>query len=288
MRKAVKTTFTDFPQLIVTPSTMICSACERAYSDKNLRFKPIYADKRGEYRVIERPEVLNLICHPQDEWVLSVPYSFKKHHWLYAGLSGKHTAYIGTDDRTVIINYDEFNIPEVVEEVQDCINYGVPRKEIKSGQYSIFTLTKFPFISDSEALFELIRPSGLLELIVQYTPAVKNKKVYERNEENEMLTVAENNAVALLGSIAKASKYRAENGLQFWDGFFERRINRFKSLEPHEFVSKLSEAVGAINNGGYAEMIRDMAEEDIQEAMDVIRSKTHLIVAIVFSERERG
>lgn len=74
MKRAIKTTFTDFPQLVLTPSTMICAECERAYNDKNLRFKPIYSDKRGEYRIIDRAEVLDLICNPQDEWVLSVPF----------------------------------------------------------------------------------------------------------------------------------------------------------------------------------------------------------------------
>lgn len=287
MKRAIKTTFTDFPQLVLTPSTMICAECERAYNDKNLRFKPIYSNKRGEYRIIERTEVLDLICNPQEEWVLSVPYSFKKHHWLYAGLSNRHMAYIGTDDRTIIIEYDKINIAELVNSIKDCIAYGVPRKELKAGIYSVFTLVKFPFLNSCEELFEQVRPSGLIDLIVQYTPAVKNKKTYERKEENTMLTSAENNAVTLLGCIAKSSKYRVENGLQFWDGFFERRINRFKSLGTHEFVSKLSEAVGSINNGGYAEMVRDMSEDDLNDMMTVIRSKTHLIVAIVYAEKDR-
>lgn len=288
IKKAIKTTFTDFTQLITNPSLYICDSCIKLYNDKNMRFKPIYSDCYGTYKIIDRSEVLNLLCNSKDKFVLSVPYSFKKHHWLYAGVSSPQKAYIGTDDRTVIVDYKRFNVTQIIDNVQDCINYGIPRNEIITGNYSIFTLSKFSFIKDIEKeFFSDARSSGLIELAVKYTPAIKNKKIYESEEENQMLTTAEVNAINLLGLIASGSEYRVSNGLQFWDGFFERRINRYKNLNAHEFVSCLSESVGTKHITGYQNMIKELSEDDLQEIMNCIRKETHLLVSIVYSERKK-
>lgn len=289
-KKALKKTFTDFVQFIQNPSTYVCDSCLELYEDRNLRFKPIFSDTQGSYRIPERPEILQIIRNPPEKFILSVPYSYKKHHWLYAGLSTRKKAYIGTDDRTVIIDYSKVDIETVTDKITDCLCYGVPRTELILGIYSVFTLSKFGFIERLENnLFAPIRQSGLIELIVKFSPAVaaKDKKIYENKEENGMLTNAEINAVNLLGFIASGSAYRAKNGMQFWDGFFERRINRFKHLNAHEFVSKLAEAVGTNHNSVYQQMIKEISEEDLDEIMTTIRKETHLLVSIVYSERSK-
>lgn len=95
----------------------MCDSCEKLYTDKNMRFKLIYSDQRGTYKIINRQDVLDILCNPPKEFVLSVPYSYQKHHWLYAGLSDQHKSYIGVDDRTIVVDYDRYNIKEVVENV---------------------------------------------------------------------------------------------------------------------------------------------------------------------------
>jgi hypothetical protein len=285
--KSVKTTFTDFTALIKNPSQYICDSCLNLYNDKNMRFKPIYSDAKGTYRIIDRSEVLDIIRNPADEFVLSLPYSFKKHHWLYAGVSNKDVAKIGTDDRTVIVDYRKTDINQLIDNIADLLQYGVPRSEIISGKYSIFTLSKFPFVKNvDDEILKDVRQSGLVELIVKYTPAVKNKKIYE-SEEETMLTEAEKNAVNLLGAIASGSEYRIQNGLQFWSDYFERRINRFKRLDPNEFVSKLAESVGTSNTCGYHDMVTALSDDQLSDIMDVIRKETHLLVSIVYSERKK-
>ena len=288
IKKSIKTTFTDFTQLITNPSLYICDSCIKLYNDKNMRFKPIYSDHPGTYQVIDRNEVLKIIRNPPKKFVLSVPYSFKKHHWLYAGVSSPQKAYIGTDDRTVVVDYKRFNVTQIIDNVQDCVNYGIPRNEIITGNYSTFTLSKFSFIKDIEKIyFSEARSYGLIELAVKYTPAIKNKKIYENEEENQMLTPAEINAVNLLGLIASGSEYRVSNGLQFWDGYFERRINRYKNLNAHEFISNLTEAIGTNHISGYQNMVQELSENDLQEIMNCIRKETHLLVSIVYSERKK-
>ena len=288
LKKAIKSSFTDFTAMIKNPSKYICDSCFNLYDNSDMRFKAIYSDTKGTYRIIDRTEVLDIIRNPKEQWVLSLPYSFKKHHWLYAGMSDKHKANIGTDDRTVVIDYDKTDINELIDNIRDCLNYGIPRAELISGNYSIFTLSKYPFITrmDSE-IFAPVRQDGLVELLVKYSPAVKKKLIYESEEENPMLSTSEMNAVNLLGLIAEGSNFRKENGLQFWDGFFERRINRYKDLDSHEFVSKLAESVGTSNLCGYQDMIKTLDEDELNNIMEIIRKETKLIVTFVYSERKK-
>ena len=288
MQEVIKPTFTDLSQLIKHPSLYMCDSCEKLYTDKNMRFKLIYSDKRGTYKVINRQDVLDILCKPPDKFVLSVPYSFKKHHWLYAGMSDRHKAYIGTDDRTIIVDYDKYNIQALIKNVVDCVNCGISKKEIITGKYSTFTYVKFPFIDKIETeLFLQVRQSGLLELITYCAPIPKVKTEYKKEGENLLLTRVEINAVNLLGAIAAGSQYRRERGLDFWGGYFERRINKFKNLDGHEFVSRLAESVSSNWDCGYQDMIKNFEESEINDIMECIRSKTHLMVAIAYSERKK-
>ncbi len=287
LAKVLKNTFTEINQLVKAPSDFICESCEKIYLSSDMRFKCIYSATMHSYEVIQRTDVIEKICNPQKQWVLSVPYSFKKHHWLYAGLSDEHHAYIGTDDRTVYFSYDKHNISYIVEQIQDLVTYGVPRAEIISGNYSVFSLDKYRFIPIYEEHIQPLRSCGLVELIVKFTPALKEKLVYKSEVENPMLTQSEFDAVNFLSSIASNSQYRIENGIQFWQGFFERRVNRFKNFEATIFASKLSESVGA-SQGIYIDMLTQKSNEELESMMKEIREKTHILISIVYSERNKN
>lgn len=287
VKKAIKSTFTNMDELVKYPSLYICDSCIELYNNPDFRFKAIYSDSPGSYIVIERQKALQILSDPPEQYVLSLPYSFKKHHWLHAGVSTREMARIGTDDREVVLDYTKHDIPMIIGEIVEMINIGVPRSEIISGNYSIFTLDKYPFVSDSEALISGLRHGGGVELIVKYTPAVKEKKKYEKEEENLMLTVSEINAVNFLASIAENSVYRMENGMQFWGGFFERRVNRFKELDIKAFTEKLTAALGT-KEGIWTNMLKELADEDLEDIMSDIRSKTHILIAIVYGERSKN
>lgn len=287
VKKSIKSTFTNLDDLIKFPSMYICDSCLELYNNPDFRFKPIFSDNPGSYVVIERPRALQILSDPPEQYVLSLPYSFKKHHWLFAGISTRETAKIGTDDREVVLDYKQHDIPMIIGEIMEMISLGVPRSEIITGNYSIFTLDKYPFVKNSEALISGLRHCGGVELIVKYTPAVKEKKKYEKQEENLMLTASEINAVNLLSSIAENSVYRMENGMQFWGGFFERRVNRFKELNIKLFAEKLTTAV-ASKEGIWCNMLKELTEEELEDIMADIRSKTHILIAIVYGERSKN
>ena len=284
--RRVKTTFTDIGSLIKYGSEYISDSCMELYECKDMRFKSIFSDSPGKYRIPERSEILEILSNPPNEYVLSVPYSCKKHHWLYAGISTPERAEIGTDDRTVVIDYRTTDIPLMIENIKYNIYRGVPRDEITSGNYSLKTIDRFPDIFNFESEFEKLRPCGAMELFVKFTPACKEKLTYEKPEENKMLTTSEINAVNFLSSIAENSQFRIENGIQFWSGFFERRINRFKSYDIKEFTEKLTQACST-REGLWCNMLKDLSNSELEGIMQEIRLKTHIIVAITYSERNK-
>ena len=95
-----------------------------------------------------------------------------------------------------------------------------------------------------------------------------------------MITESEQRAAEVIYSVAARSQYRANDGIRFWGGFLESRINRFKNLPLHEFVSRLSAAVGAPLI--FTPSISDLTEEQEDEVMGDIRRETTLIVSLAY------
>lgn len=277
VRKAVKPSFVNFDELMIGEEEYLCESCQALLNDSDLRFHNAYYCQRGQKQIIDRSEILPLISYPVDRFVLSLPYSFKKHHWLFAGLSDTRRALIGTDTRTIVVDYQQYDIPALVLLVDKMIRASVPRGEIIAGHYSVSTRRKIPAIDDYEAQIAQHRPGGLLELIVRFTPAVTQKITLEGDV--PMITQNEHTAAMVLYSVAARSQYRRENGIEFWGGYFERRINRLKNLSLHEFVSRLSDAVGApqVFVGQFENIDND------EEIMGEIRDKTNFLVSLAFT-----
>lgn len=115
---------------------------------------------------------------------------------------------------------------------------------------------------------------------------IKEKLLYESEVENPMLSSSECAAVNFLSSMADHSKYRMENGLQFWQGFFERRVNRFKRFDAVTFASKLSESIGS-SQGVYIDILQEKTNEELEAMMKEIREKTHVLISIVYGEHKK-
>lgn len=277
LKKAVKPTFVNLDELMLTDSLYICESCESVLNDPDSRFKAVYYPTRGQKQLPVRDDVLKIIADPGDEWVLSVPYSFKKHHWLYAGLSNRHHAYIGTDSRTVVLDYDTQDIRGTIETVYKMLTGGIPRQAIIQGYYSTTLRYKFPWIEDYEKLIAPYRPGGALELFVTYTPATKEKSELEGKA--PMITENERTAAKILYNLATASRYRATHGMEFWGGFFSRRVERYKHCTLHEFVSKMATSVDAWM---IDPAILDRIDDD-ESVMQEIRKKTPLIIALAYT-----
>lgn len=277
LKRSLKSNFVNFDELMVGKSDFICESCMALMADPDMRFRAVYYREPGKKNIPERADVLEIIKNPSDEWVLSLPYSNKKHHWLYAGLSDTQRAYIGTDNRTIVIDYQKYDIPRTIDLISMLISGGIPRSEIITGAYSLATRYNMPDIMQYDERLAPLRPCGAIELFVKYTPAVKEKIELPKGCV-PMITETEQKAGEILYGIAARSQYRVENGLSFWGGFFERRINRLKNLPLHEFVSRLSDAVGAatIHVDGLAGIENDEA------IMNEIRKKTKLVLSIAY------
>lgn len=282
IQKAIKTNFTDIDGLLAHGGEYLCQGCLSVLDDRDMRFAPVLFDAPGHKTALKREDVLRIVCHPPAQFVLSLPYSFKKHHWLYAGLSSDRMAYIGVDDRCIALDYTAQPPPDAaVSAVRDLLLAGVPRAEVKTGAYSTFTLAKWAdFVREKETALQPYRPSGAAEMFVTYTPAIKPEK---RQEETGVITETEQQAVNVIKAVARASSFRAENGIQFWGGFFLRRVNRYKDRPLHEFVSALAENVGCTHTWPEIQDVVQNIDND-DEVMAEIRAKAHLLISLAYGQ----
>ena len=116
---------------------------------------------------------------------------------------------------------------------------------------------------------------------MSYHPSVKTTRNI-RGDDEEMLSTAETTAVGILTEIARWSLFRREDGLRFWSNYYLRRINRFCSMDLHEFISRLCAAVSAepILN---MTIVEELTDDENHEVMEQIRKKPDLLVSLAYS-----
>lgn len=148
-KKALSSAFNQ-TEFFLFPGMYLCDGCLKLFGDKDGRSKCLFYPAPGEKKVIDREEVLPLLeAPPQKPFVLSVPYSFKKHHWLFAGLSGYPHVMVGTDDRSVELDYGKYDIPGAIHIIGGMLVYGVPRSEVATGTYSVLTRSRYGAMLDA-------------------------------------------------------------------------------------------------------------------------------------------
>lgn len=282
--KDMNSTFNCFG-LFLTDSRVICPQCMELFKDRAGRSKIMLYTQRGQQRIMEREDVLPLLkAPPAAEFVLSLPYSFQKHHWIHAGLSTPRKAYIGTDDGTVVIDYERHDIPRLVDTAVDAVMYGLSRKELTAGKYSVFTRARFGAALDVwEAALAPLRHGGALDLIVRHIPAVKKKKSFTIQEEGAVFSDTEQKAIAVLSTLAASSRYRRENGLPFWQAFFKRRIMRNVDYPLNAFFSGVARGIFCEPTLLDVSLIEGMSEEDSRAVMREIKQKTDLLLAATYT-----
>lgn len=282
--KAMGSTFNAFG-LILNDSRFICPQCMELFKDRAGRTKFLLYAEQGKQRIVEREDVLPIIkAPPASEYVFSVPYSFQKHHWLHAGLSTPRTAYIGTDNGTVIIDYQRHDIPRLIDTSIDAVMCGLPRKELTIGKYSVFTRARFGATLDAwETALAPLRHGGALDLIVRHIPAVKKKKSFTIEEDGKMFSDTEQKAIAIISTLAHASRYRRENGLAFWQSFFKRRIMRNIDYPLNQFFSGVARGVFCDVHALDVTLVEGMSEDDSRAVMKDIKQKADLLIAAAYT-----
>lgn len=180
--KALNSTFNQ-TEFFLFDSQFLCRECLDIFQNKNSRSKILFWNSPGNMKLLAREEVLPLLQSPPEApFVLSVPYSFQKHHWFEAGLSQNGIVYVGTEQGCVELNYSKYDFITIISLVLHMLEVGVPRKELEIGTYSTFTLSRFgQLLEDWESQLRPFRLGGAIKLFVTYAPARKEKKLL--NEE---------------------------------------------------------------------------------------------------------
>lgn len=289
--KVLNSTFNQ-TEFFLFDSPFLCQKCLDIFTNADSRSKCLLWDAPGHKQIVQREAILPFLQDPpSSSFVLSVPYSFQKHHWFQAGLSQNGKLYVGTDQGCVTLDYsDPFHISYVIQMLLLMLEMGVPRKELEIGAYSTFTLSRFgKWLDEREATLAPLRASGAIRLFVTYAPARKDKdkgKVKNKllNEEvQRVFTENEQKAIAVLTALAKASKYRQNDGLRFWQGYFKARIVRYMYEDINTFFSNVAKDTSADTPLLDVSLITDFDAETGKAVMGEIKTKTDLLLAAVLS-----
>lgn len=280
--KALGKTYTDFDNTIKGTSGICCKECQAVLAAKSSRMKPILVVDPGKVIIITKDEIWDVINNPPKQFVLSIPYSYKKHHWIFAGLSTPEKMLIGTDNQTII--YEPKIHIKVTNAIIELKNMGVSSAQIISGNYHPSIMVKIgEKLDEMEKIIADERITGLVEFLVKYTPKAETKLTeFERDE--RMITTEQSNTATFLSLIAAGSRYRSNNGKQFWAGFFEHRINRVINNDFATATSKLMESVDydTTCSNLLNDFINNIDEETENQIMKTLREQTKLSVVLAY------
>jgi len=282
--KVLKSSFTTINAFMLFPGDLICKYCQELLEKRELRFKTIICKSPGNVEVIERQEVLDKLRNPPKEFVISIAYSFKKHHWLHAGLSNRERILIGTDDKMVEFVPKEHT--QILNAIETMKSHGVSSREIEAGHYHPATYEKVGgvFLEQINNILQPHRPTGLVELLVKIVPSKEKKEIIKR-EVIEMIENIDKEAAEYLSLLAQHSQYRRERGKEFWDGFFLYRINRVSRLNLPEMTDKLMGMLDIPATSAGEHIIPVLNSFDLEKQKEIettIREKSKLIVALCY------
>ena len=278
--KVLLSNFTDFQIAYQYSGDSICTGCAMLFKNPDLRQQCILSTAAGDIEVISYEDAFNLLDTPPSQFVLSVPYSHKKHHWLYAGLSTPEKILIGTDDSTIMY------IPERHKKMKELINkllhQNVRKQELISGNYNIMNYaSSVQEIKYFEEIIGNSRSNGLVKLLVTICPIDKNKK--EINEPTQQYQYSK--AHELLYLIAKAIPARAIDGIKFWNILYISKINKHKNKPLRKFANDICKELFALpaNTIELNSFLDNFSEEEGESIMQEIRQNPVLCTSKALS-----
>lgn len=281
IKKAVSNTFTDWQALIQGTGRKCCHKCAEIIKERQCRSKCVFSQQPGSLEFFKYSAVYDVLCNPPEKFVLSVPQSFKKHHWLYAGISTPERMAIGTDTGTII--YEPAKHGKVLLCIKALLDYGVPSSQIETGLYHPSEICGALNFTDLENVISPHRATGLIWLLVKITP----KEKIQCKEVEVVRTTAQSNAASYLLQLALCSNSRIKSGLLFWGGFFEARINRVKGLDFDKATSKLMTSLQCRPSTFIAAMVDEMSDKSKEEIMKTIREQTKLCVSLAYYDLKK-
>lgn len=278
-----------YPELINPDVDAVCAGCVKIFGGKPsksnppLRMRHIIVLKDGTVELRKKAaELYDYLMDPAGIQVFSWATTMKKHHLVFARPCSGSTLMIGSDEQTLTYGPGERNLMPVIAEMLE----GFGSETIIDGTYSSNGIRDFGANRWAELEQKISHLRGaqpeLLRLLTYATPNPYRSKIQRKEEP---MKPEDRAASELLGEIAFASKMRRESGLQFWGGFFARRIRRFGRKDLPTLVSKLMEEciVPASQSQGVTGAL-EMIEGDslTQQVETAIRERADLLAALAF------
>ena len=283
IKKAVSSSFTDWQALMQGTGRKCCPACEALIKNTMMRNKCIVCTAAGTVESTDYNGIHSILREPPDKFVISIPYSYKRHHWLYAGISTSKRMLIGTDTATV--EYIPSKHASVLDAIEMLIKAGVSSRQIESGNYhpSSIAIIGAGF-EQIESIISQHRGSGLVRLLVKISPREK----FDYCGVKDMRTTEQENAAFYLRELAAHSNFRASNGMQFWGGFFEARVNRVAGLSFDKATNKLMTSLQCSPNAGITAIIDNMSNEQKDGIMKTLAEQPKVCISLAYSDMKEA
>jgi hypothetical protein len=226
-----------------------------------------------------------LASPPASPFVVSWATSKKKHHVLRAGVSCAELQAWGSDDGTILIaNFHRLVLLPAIEALLRCH----PRTAVLTGAYSPAAIASqgpaaWSSLEDKVRFHRGLRLFDLLCAI-----AFKPEKLDARKEDSDMVDPTDDLAATLLAHVARASAYRTNRGLDFWNGYFRSRIERHNHRPLPERLSRLFDececSLTAVDTREALEAVANLDELSTSAIESALRGRAALLVAMAFTK----
>lgn len=283
---AIGDSFTTISELRLLPSEFICEGCAGLLKDAHLRYWAVLKVPGQELVQVKREIMYEALMSQPGEFVTTWPITRKKHAWLYCGVSYPGCWNVGSDSRTIV--YDQSIHEQVRSMVFALLNQAIPQTAIQSGIYHpAFQSKNLALIERAEAIIANHRASGLVDFLLFIGPRQKSP-LEERIV--SMIDPQDELASQFLETLAKHSRFRIEQGMQFWGGFFDARIERVRNISLPDQATRLMQYIGvdAHRSLEVTEFLQGLTPEQTADIETAIRKRPKLIVALTYSRLKKS
>jgi len=291
--RSVRKTFADWDFL--RGHERLCDGCEAIMGGKPGRQPPplrtisFVAD--GErLQPLDRAGMWPLLRRWPVGTVVSWARSRQKHHVLSAGVVTEDELPVGSDHGTVRVRRPDLVVLSAVERLLSVRCFS--RAEIVTGRYRADRIAAFGVTlwRDLERVVAQYRGRGIVDLACWCAPGSEHRPEQQRRE--QVLPRTDLLAVDLLGAIARASERRRNDGLAFWGGWYQRRVDRFARLPLADCVSRLLGECAVPPSSDEAQLaarlLAELSDADTEAISAALRSRSQLLIALAFDRRKKG
>lgn len=279
----------------------ICAGCRRILGGKPgstptpLRMRSC-AVVGGVFHTLDLAGMWSLLAAPPDDLeVLSWAQSGQKHHLLRAGRCLPTRLVVGCDEQGIVVDVPATR--DMVAAVQ-VLRSGprskarCTRQEIVSGGYRPATIAAVgaDAWAAAESAIAPWRGHPVLDLYVAHCP-VSDAPLPSPSHEVPMLDPIDEQAVQLLGALARHSRQRLTDPMGFWGHFLLRRVQRHTHRNLNEFVSRLMQDLAVEPVGDAATAVAATVATLDDAAADVLMRRLDanapVLVALAYDRRKQ-